>query len=72
MKRSNIRWKRRRNLFLTLLLIIIAGISYWVYQYNSGLAIAEKGPYKDDQKTFKPFEGADLHIGEMNVLLIRK
>jgi len=46
------------------------GISYWVYQYNKGLSMADEGPYKDDQTTFTPFKGADLQIGEMNVLLI--
>ncbi|GEL06294.1 LCP family protein [Rummeliibacillus stabekisii] len=68
MKRS----KRKvfRNLFLTFILIIIAGVTYWCYQYNSGLASAEKGPSKEVKTTFKPFEGADTHIGKMNVLLI--
>ncbi|WP_150285590.1 LCP family protein [Rummeliibacillus sp. TYF-LIM-RU47] len=59
-----------RNLFLTFILIIIAGVTYWCYQYNSGLASADKGPSKEVKTTFKPFEGADTHIGKMNVLLI--
>ncbi|MCM3318095.1 LCP family protein [Rummeliibacillus stabekisii] len=68
MKRS----KRKvfRNLFLIFIIIIIAVGTYWSFQYKSGLASADKGPTKEVKTTFKPFEGANTHIGKMNVLLI--
>jgi len=70
MRRSKKRRKWLRNLFLAFALVIAAGIVYWVYQYNSGLAMADDGPYKYDGKTFDPFEGADVQVGQINVLLI--
>ncbi|MGE7923804.1 LCP family protein [Viridibacillus arvi] len=70
MKKSNKNRKWLRNLFLAFGLVIVAGIIYWVYQYNSGLSLANDGIYKDDTTTFDPFEGADLQFGEINVLLI--
>lgn len=32
--------------------------------------MADNGPYKYDGKTFDPFEGADVQVGQINVLLI--
>ncbi|AMX00130.1 LCP family protein [Rummeliibacillus stabekisii] len=68
MKRS----KRKvfRNLFLIFIIIIIAVGTYWSFQYKSGLASADKGLTKEEKTTFKPFEGANTHIGKINVLLI--
>ncbi|KMY32713.1 transcriptional regulator [Lysinibacillus xylanilyticus] len=70
MKRSKKSRKWLRNLFLAFALVIVAGIIYGVYQYNSGLAMADDGLYKDDQKAYDPFEGADVQFGQINVLLI--
>ncbi len=53
-------------------LVIVLGIVYWFYQYNSGLAMAEDDSKNEAEaeETFEPFQGADLQFGEINVLLI--
>ncbi|MFC9542559.1 LCP family protein [Lysinibacillus sp. NPDC056959] len=70
MRKSKKSRKWLRNLILTFALVIVAVIIYGVYQYNSGLAMAEDGLYKDDQKAYDPFEGADVQFGQINVLLM--
>lgn len=70
MRRSKKSRKWLRNLFLAFALVIVAGILYSIYQYNNGLAIADDGPFKDDGKKFDPFDGADVQVGQINVLLI--
>lgn len=70
MRRSKKSRKWLRNLFLAFALVIVAGILYSIYQYNNGLAIADDDPFKDDGKKFDPFDGADVQVGQINVLLI--
>lgn len=70
MKRSKKGRKWLRNLFLAFALVIVAGIIYGVYQYNSGLAMADDSHLKDNEKAFDPFEGADVQFGQINVLLM--
>jgi len=70
MKNSKTSRKWLKNSFLAFTLIIVIGIVYWFYQYNSGLAMAEDEIKKEDEETFEPFKGADLQFGEINVLLI--
>ncbi|WP_342503979.1 LCP family protein [Lysinibacillus sp. FSL L8-0126] len=70
MKHSKTRRRWLRNSFLAFALIISIGIVYWIYQYNSGLAMAEDDINKEDEETFEPFKGVDPQFGEINVLLI--
>ncbi len=73
MKRSERRKKRRKGLrtfFLVTVLVILMGIVYWIYQYKSGLSVANDGLFKDDKTTFEPFEGVDPQFGEINILLM--
>ena len=73
MKRSDRRKKKRkglRNFFLVVGLIVFLGIGYVIYQYNSGLLLANAGKGKDDGTNFEEFEGADSQFGEINVLLL--
>ncbi|MCL1694513.1 MULTISPECIES: LCP family protein [unclassified Lysinibacillus] len=70
MRRSKKSRKWLRNLFLAFAIILVAGIIYSVYQYNSGLAMAEDSHLKDSENAFDPFEGADVQFGQINVLLM--
>lgn len=73
MKRSDRRKKKHkglRNFFLVAGLIVLLGIGYGIYQYNSGLLLANDGKGKDDETNFEEFEGADSQFGEINVLLL--
>lgn len=70
MKHSKTSRRWLRNSFLAFALIISIGIVYWIYQYNSGLAMAEDDINKEDEETFEPFKGVDPQFGEINVLLI--
>ena len=73
MKRSERRKKKRkglRNFLIATTLILVAGIVYWVVQYNSGLSMANEGLLKDGDASFDEFEGADPQFGEINVLLL--
>lgn len=70
MRRSKKSRKWLRNLFLAFALVLVAGIIYSVYQYNSGLAMAEDSHLKDNEKAYDPFEGADVQFGQINVLLM--
>lgn len=73
MKRSDRKKAERkwlRNTLLAIPLLIIAVVAYWMYQYNSGLSEADDGLFKDDGKTFDPFEGPEPQFGEINILLI--
>lgn len=68
--RKNSKHKGLRNLFLGLITILLLGIIYWVYQYNSGQSLAGEGINKDDDTEFEPFEAEDPQFGEINVLLL--
>ncbi len=73
MKRSERKKSKRkglRNFFIGLITILILGIIYWVYQFNSGQSLAGDGLNKGDETEFKPFEGEDPQFGEINVLLL--
>lgn len=73
MKRSERRKSKRkglRNFFLVTALILVIGIVYWVYQYNSGQSLAGKGLDKEGDSEFEPFEAEDPQFGEINVLLL--
>jgi len=73
MKRSDRRKKKRkglRNFFIVAGLILLLGIGYGIYQYNSGLSLANNGMLKADETNFDEFEGADSQFGEINVLLL--
>lgn len=71
--------KGLRNFLLIFALILLAGSVYWVYQFNSGLSMANGASANDSdnqsaadekQNNFEPFEGADAQFGEINVLLM--
>lgn len=70
MKQSKTSRRWLKNSFLAFALIISIVIVYWIYQYNSGLAMAEDDINKEDEETFEPFKGVDPQFGEINVLLI--
>jgi anionic cell wall polymer biosynthesis LytR-Cps2A-Psr (LCP) family protein len=71
-KRTRKTKKRKwlRNTLLIALLLIVSTIIYSVYQYNSGLTEGSDGVFKDDGKTFDPFEGPEPQFGEINILLM--
>ena len=48
---------------------MLLGIGYGVYQYASGLSLANSGML-NDETNFDEFEGADSQFGEINVLLM--
>jgi len=51
-ERRNKKRKGVRNFFIVTTLILLAGIIYGVVQYNSGLAMANEGLVKEDEKLF--------------------
>lgn len=73
MKRSERKKSKRkglRNFFLGVIAILVFGIVYWVYQFNSGQSLAGEGLNKEDETEFEPFEAEDPQFGEINVLLL--
>ena len=68
-KGKKVKRKGVRNFFLGLTTILVLGIIYWVYQFNSGQSLAGEGLNKDDTE-FEPFEAEDPQFGEINVLLL--
>ncbi|WP_153721388.1 LCP family protein [Sporosarcina cascadiensis] len=66
--------KGRRNIFLILLFLLLAGAGYFAYQYNNGVSMANEDKVSDsdskENMKFEPFEGAEAQFGEINVLLI--
>ncbi|WP_203247033.1 LCP family protein [Sporosarcina beigongshangi] len=73
MKRSERKKSKRkglRNFFLVTAIILVTGIIYWVYQYNSGQSLAGEGIDKEANTEFEPFEAEDPQFGEINVLLL--
>ena len=68
--RKNTKRKGLRNFFLSLITILLLGIIYWVYQYNSGQSLAGEGLDKEANTEFEPFEAEDPQFGEINVLLL--
>lgn len=68
--RKSTKRKWVRNLFLIIMVCIIAVGVYAIMQYNQGLTEGKEGQYKDDGTTFDPFHGAEPEFGEINVLLI--
>ncbi|MFJ7936213.1 LCP family protein [Sporosarcina sp. NPDC096371] len=67
--RKKLKRKGLRKFFLVTAIILVIGIVYWIYQYQSGLSLAGNG-LKDDKTDFEPFEGEDPQFGEINVLLL--
>lgn len=68
--RKNPKRKGLRNFILGLTTILLLGIIYWIYQFNSGQSLAGKGLNKEGDTEFEPFEAEDPQFGEINVLLL--
>ncbi|GKV54123.1 transcriptional regulator [Sporosarcina sp. NCCP-2222] len=66
--RKKKRMKKKGVIFLSLLLLIGAGVIFWVYQYNQGFTEAVDSTVKD--KEFDLFEGEEPKFGEINVMLL--
>ncbi len=62
--------KQLGTLFLTLFILIGTVGGYCAYQYKSGIAEAEEGPYKEDEDIFDDFMGIEPQYGEINILLV--
>ncbi|PIC63808.1 transcriptional regulator [Sporosarcina sp. P13] len=82
-KKRKLKKSVKRSLFLMCMLFVAAGGLYFVYQYNSGVSLAndhetqeietglsDNSTIYDRYSQFDPFEGADAQFGEINVLLI--
>ncbi|EKN70812.1 hypothetical protein BABA_03074 [Neobacillus bataviensis LMG 21833] len=71
-KRENIHKKRKwiRNGVLVVLTLCLIVVIYSVYQYKRGLSEASNSQFKDEQKEFDDFQGAEPQFGEINILLL--
>ncbi|HBZ10612.1 MAG TPA: LytR family transcriptional regulator [Bacillus bacterium] len=59
-----------RNISILFFVLILTAGTFSVFQYYKGVSEAKDGPYKDDGKTFDPFNGPEPQFGEINILVI--
>ncbi|WP_371682729.1 LCP family protein [Sporosarcina sp. PTS2304] len=77
-KKRKLKKRVKLTIFTLCMLVIASGGLYFIYQYNSGVSLANTTTNEietglNDNSTdsiYDPFEGADAEFGEINVLLI--
>lgn len=69
-RRKSKRFKKLMITLSTFTLLVAAGITYSIFQYNSGVSLASTGPEKDNSGDFEDFEEVEPELGEVNVLLL--
>ncbi len=73
MNRSERKKAKRKNIKKYIFVgsfFIFSLVVYWVYQYTTGMSLADDAKAKEKNEAFEDFQGADSQFGEINVLLL--
>ncbi|MDW0112069.1 LCP family protein [Sporosarcina saromensis] len=65
--------KKRKKLGIIIGIVVLllgAGVFYWVTQYNQGLALSDDGTLKEQNEDYGIFDGPEPKFGEINILLL--